>query len=79
MCLASPNAPVISVGGLAKQYLIPGWRLGWILMYDFFCVGEVIVGLVGLGPEDSCHLLLRILHRIRTGLVPNPGDRVRRA
>lgn len=34
MCLASPKAPVISIGGLAKQYLVPGWRLGWILIYD---------------------------------------------
>ncbi|DBA03226.1 TPA: hypothetical protein N0F65_011585 [Lagenidium giganteum] len=28
------TVPVISVGGLAKQFLIPGWRVGWIMVYD---------------------------------------------
>ncbi len=26
--------PIICVGGLAKQFLVPGYRLGWILLYD---------------------------------------------
>ncbi|KAL9650120.1 hypothetical protein ABK040_011290 [Willaertia magna] len=26
--------PVLSVGGMAKNYLVPGWRVGWILIYD---------------------------------------------
>ncbi|GJQ15791.1 hypothetical protein GpartN1_g7582.t1 [Galdieria partita] len=26
--------PVLSVGGLAKRFLVPGWRLGWIVIYD---------------------------------------------
>ncbi|EME26768.1 tyrosine aminotransferase isoform 2 [Galdieria sulphuraria] len=26
--------PVLSVGGLAKRFLVPGWRLGWIIVYD---------------------------------------------
>ncbi|KAI8870230.1 tyrosine aminotransferase [Ramicandelaber brevisporus] len=29
------NVPVLSVGGLAKQYLVPGWRMGWILVHDY--------------------------------------------
>lgn len=28
------EVPVISVGGLAKRYLAPGWRVGWILLQD---------------------------------------------
>lgn len=28
------TVPVIAVGGLAKHYLIPGWRIGWILVND---------------------------------------------
>jgi tyrosine aminotransferase len=28
------NVPVITVSGLAKQFLLPGWRLGWIVFQD---------------------------------------------
>lgn len=28
------TVPILSVGGLAKRFLVPGWRLGWILIYD---------------------------------------------
>lgn len=30
----SSKVPVLSIGGLAKVYLAPGWRLGWIALYD---------------------------------------------
>eukprot|EP00392_Amoebophrya_sp_AT5.2_P012390 g12493.t1 len=30
----SQNVPFLSVGGLAKQYMIPGWRMGWVLVHD---------------------------------------------
>jgi tyrosine aminotransferase len=30
----STKVPIISVGGLAKRYLIPGWRLGWLVLHD---------------------------------------------
>lgn len=30
------HVPVIAVGGLAKQWLVPGWRLGWVMTYDRF-------------------------------------------
>ncbi|CAI5745108.1 unnamed protein product [Peronospora destructor] len=28
------TVPVIAVSGLAKQFLIPGWRVGWIMVHD---------------------------------------------
>lgn len=28
------NVPVLTLGGLAKQWLVPGWRIGWILIHD---------------------------------------------
>ncbi|OWZ14532.1 Tyrosine aminotransferase [Phytophthora megakarya] len=28
------TVPVVAVGGLAKQFLIPGWRVGWVMMHD---------------------------------------------
>jgi tyrosine aminotransferase len=26
--------PLITIGGLAKRWLVPGWRIGWILLHD---------------------------------------------
>ncbi|KAF9437945.1 hypothetical protein BGZ76_010488 [Entomortierella beljakovae] len=28
------TVPVLSVGGLAKKYLVPGWRIGWLFIHD---------------------------------------------
>ncbi|KAJ2707022.1 hypothetical protein FB645_001163 [Coemansia sp. IMI 203386] len=28
------TVPILTLGGLAKQWLIPGWRIGWILIHD---------------------------------------------
>jgi len=30
----STTVPVVSVGGLAKQFVVPGWRVGWIVIHD---------------------------------------------
>ena len=30
----SKNVPILSCGGIGKKYLVPGWRLGWILIHD---------------------------------------------
>ncbi|XP_062997021.1 tyrosine aminotransferase [Elgaria multicarinata webbii] len=30
----STNVPILSCGGLAKRWLVPGWRMGWILIHD---------------------------------------------
>ncbi|KAJ2713882.1 hypothetical protein H4R19_002027 [Coemansia spiralis] len=30
----SSSVPILTLGGLAKQWLIPGWRIGWILIHD---------------------------------------------
>ena len=30
----SKNVPVLSCGGLSKNLMIPGWRIGWILIHD---------------------------------------------
>lgn len=27
------EVPVIAVGGIAKKYLVPGWRVGWVLIH----------------------------------------------
>jgi len=30
----SEDVPILSSGGLAKQYMVPGWRIGWIIAHD---------------------------------------------
>lgn len=30
----SVNVPVLVIGGMAKEFLVPGWRVGWILIHD---------------------------------------------
>ncbi|XP_034031568.1 tyrosine aminotransferase [Thalassophryne amazonica] len=30
----SRDVPVLSCGGLAKCWMVPGWRMGWILIHD---------------------------------------------
>jgi tyrosine aminotransferase len=34
MAECTTTVPIISIGGLAKRYLVPGWRVGWVIMYD---------------------------------------------
>uniref|UniRef100_A0A182KC84 Tyrosine aminotransferase n=1 Tax=Anopheles christyi TaxID=43041 RepID=A0A182KC84_9DIPT len=30
----SNRVPVLSCGGLTKRFLVPGWRMGWIIVHD---------------------------------------------
>eukprot|EP01083_Nonionella_stella_P170633 581108_1 len=30
----SKTVPILSVNGLSKQYLVPGWRVGWVIIHD---------------------------------------------
>lgn len=30
----SKNVPMLVCGGIGKKFMIPGWRLGWILIHD---------------------------------------------
>jgi len=41
--------PVITVNGLAKKYLVPGWRCGWITIFDpMDYLSEIRMGIVNL-------------------------------
>eukprot|EP01135_Chromosphaera_perkinsii_P011318 Nk52_evm1s2374 gene=Nk52_evmTU1s2374 len=44
------TVPILTCGGIAKRYLVPGWRQGWILVHDRNGVfkQEVCRGLVNL-------------------------------
>lgn len=30
----SASVPILSCGGISKRYMVPGWRLGWVLVHD---------------------------------------------
>ncbi|XP_026468474.1 tyrosine aminotransferase-like [Ctenocephalides felis] len=34
MASLSDDVPILSCGGLTKRFLIPGWRMGWIIIND---------------------------------------------
>ena len=34
MNVCSGDVPVISLGGLAKEFCVPGWRVGWVVVHD---------------------------------------------
>jgi len=34
MAAFSLKVPVLTVGGISKRWLAPGWRLGWIIVAD---------------------------------------------
>jgi tyrosine aminotransferase len=34
MAILEPHIPLLTCGGLAKRFLVPGWRVGWILIHD---------------------------------------------
>lgn len=49
MYTCTDQVPILTVGGIAKQYLVPGWRVGWIVVHDpQGYLGEVRQGLARL-------------------------------
>lgn len=44
------QVPILVCGGLSKRFLVPGWRFGWIVVYDNDCGAfqDVRKGLVSL-------------------------------
>ncbi|KAI8089041.1 tyrosine aminotransferase [Halteromyces radiatus] len=69
MASLTTEVPILSVGGLAKKWLVPGWRIGWIVVHDrngiFDQVREGLLNLsqVILGPNSVIQAALPdILH-----------------
>lgn len=34
MHLHSADVPIVSLGGLSKDYAVPGWKIGWIVLHN---------------------------------------------
>lgn len=49
----SENVPILTCGGLTKRFLVPGWRLGWIVIHDRHNAfeNEIYNGLLGLSQK----------------------------
>ncbi|KAM4619431.1 tyrosine aminotransferase [Polymixia lowei] len=64
----SSDVPILSCGGLAKRWLVPGWRMGWILIHDRNDVfgSEIRQGLVKLSQRilGACTIVQGALEEI---------------
>ncbi|XP_019216435.1 tyrosine aminotransferase isoform X2 [Oreochromis niloticus] len=64
----SSDVPILSCGGLAKRWLVPGWRMGWILIHDRNDIfgTEIRQGLVKLSQRilGACSIVQGALERI---------------
>ncbi|PKU35302.1 tyrosine aminotransferase [Limosa lapponica baueri] len=69
----STNVPILSCGGLAKRWLVPGWRMGWILIHDrrdifgnesnadlCYAALSAIPGLQPVRPAGAMYLMVEI-------------------
>lgn len=49
MASLSANVPIIAAGGIAKEFLVPGWRVGWVALHDRHGIfGDLRKGLFAL-------------------------------
>lgn len=67
------QVPVITTSGLAKQYLLPGWRVGWVVFHDNIrgSLQEVEAGAKRLAQVilGSSHLIQTVVPKL---LEPTP-------
>ncbi|CAO3627945.1 unnamed protein product [Cunninghamella blakesleeana] len=71
MASLTTEVPILSVGGLAKKWLVPGWRVGWIVVHDYHnkALSSIREGLLNLsqvvlGPNSIIQAALQdILHQ----------------
>jgi tyrosine aminotransferase len=76
MFTVAGDVPVLSLGGLAKQFIVPGWRVGWVVIHDDKCrtrFTEIRSGLKSLS-----QLILGANSLVQTAipriLAPEPGS-----
>uniref|UniRef100_A0A8C6UXV5 Tyrosine aminotransferase n=1 Tax=Neogobius melanostomus TaxID=47308 RepID=A0A8C6UXV5_9GOBI len=64
----SSDVPILACGGLAKRWLVPGWRLGWIMIHDRNDIfgSEIRQGLVKLSQRilGACTIVQGALESI---------------
>lgn len=55
MHIHSGDVPVITVSGIGKEFVVPGWRLGWLVLHD---KGTGRLRDLGIGMRNLTQLLL---------------------
>ncbi|KAL3062169.1 tyrosine aminotransferase [Trematomus bernacchii] len=75
MASLSSDVPILSCGGLAKRWLVPGWRMGWILIHDRNDVfgSKIRQGLVKLSQRilGACSIIQGALDSILNNTPPS--------
>jgi tyrosine aminotransferase len=67
MASLSPAVPVITCDGIGKRWLVPGWRLGWLIVHDRYGVlSNVKAGIASLADKIAgpCALVQGALPKI---------------
>lgn len=62
-----PKVPVVSCDGIAKRWMVPGWRLGWVTIHNRFGVlDDVKAGMIALSQKivGPCALIQGALPKI---------------
>ena len=53
MCVFGETVPVVTLGGISKRWMVPGYRFGWIAVTDPKGV---------LRKNNVCHALVNLNH-----------------
>jgi len=72
------TVPILSVGGIAKEFLVPGWRVGWVIVYDKHgALEEIRKGLFGLSQVTlgCCSLIMSAVPAILTPAAGSEEER----
>ena len=62
-----PKVPIVSCDGIAKRWMVPGWRLGWVTIHNRFGVlNDVKKGMIALSQKivGPCALIQGALPKI---------------
>ncbi|KAJ9598013.1 hypothetical protein L9F63_026883, partial [Diploptera punctata] len=72
----SEEVPILSCSGLTKRFLVPGWRMGWIIIHDrndIFKKGEIRQGIQKLSQRSLASNTL--VQGALPGILKNTPDK----
>jgi len=75
-----PKVPMLTCDGISKRYLVPGWRLGWLIVHDVddaFCKVRTAVRQLAQKIVGPCALMQGALPAILKNTPPEFFQRTR--